>query len=76
MKKYVKELGIEKNVFFYGVRFDVHELLQGMDIFLFPTLYEGLGNVITEAQAVSLQSVVSPLFLMVKLIRTLTNQQN
>ncbi len=59
MKKYVKELGIEKNVFFYGVRFDVHELLQGMDIFLFPSLYEGLGNVITEAQAVSLQSVVS-----------------
>lgn len=59
IKKYVKELGLEEKVLFYGVRFDVCELLQGMDIFLFPSLYEGLGNVITEAQAVSLQSVVS-----------------
>lgn len=59
IKDYAKQLGIENFVFFYGIRFDVYDLMQGMDVFLFPSLYEGLGNVITEAQAVSLQSVVS-----------------
>ncbi len=54
-----KEMGIIDSVQFLGVRFDVNELLQGMDVFLFPSLYEGLGNVITEAQAVGLRCVVS-----------------
>lgn len=59
IKKQVNKLRLDEYVYFYGVRFDVNELMQGMDLFLFPSLYEGLGNVITEAQAVSLQSVVS-----------------
>lgn len=52
-------LGIEESVRFLGIRSDVSELMQGMDVFLFPSLYEGLGNVITEAQAVGLQCVCS-----------------
>lgn len=54
-----KKMGIIDSIQFLGVRFDVNELLQGMDVFLFPSLYEGLGNVITEAQAVGLRCVVS-----------------
>lgn len=59
IKVQVEKLGLTNSVQFLGVRFDMNELMQGMDIFLFPSLYEGLGNVITEAQAVGLRSVVS-----------------
>lgn len=59
IKNKTHELGLDECVQFLGVRFDMNQLMQGMDVFLFPSLYEGLGNVITEAQAVSLQSVVS-----------------
>lgn len=59
VKTQVKELGLTDFVQFLGVRFDMNELMQGMDIFLFPSLYEGLGNVITEAQAVGLRSIAS-----------------
>lgn len=59
VKAQVKELGLTDSVQFLGVRFDMNELMQGMDIFLFPSLYEGLGNVITEAQAVGLRSIAS-----------------
>lgn len=59
VKNQVDALDLEDSVQFLGVRFDIDELMQGMDVFLFPSLYEGLGNVITEAQAVGLQSVVS-----------------
>ena len=59
IKELVHKLELDDNVQFLGVRFDMNELMQGMDVFLFPSLYEGLGNVITEAQAVGLISVVS-----------------
>lgn len=59
IKEQVKSLDLIDAVQFLGVRFDVNELMQGMDLFLFPSLYEGLGNVITEAQAVGLHCVVS-----------------
>ena len=55
----VYSLGLDDCVQFLGVRYDVDELMQGMDVFLFPSLYEGLGNVVTEAQAVGLKCVVS-----------------
>lgn len=59
VKRQVEELGLVDCVQFLGIRFDMNELMQGMDLFLFPSLYEGLGNVITEAQAVGLHSVAS-----------------
>ena len=59
IKRRVHELGLDGKVRFLGTRFDLNELMQGMDLFLFPSLYEGLGNVITEAQAVGLQSIIS-----------------
>ena len=47
----VKELGLEKNVQFLGQRNDANELYQAMDVFVLPSLYEGLPVVGVEAQA-------------------------
>jgi glycosyltransferase involved in cell wall biosynthesis len=55
-----RDLGIEKNVIFAGVRSDVPRLMLGaMDVFLFPSLWEGLGIVLVEAQAAGLRCVSS-----------------
>ncbi|WP_081403175.1 glycosyltransferase family 1 protein [Scytonema hofmannii] len=54
------ELGLGDRVIFAGVRSDIPRLMRGaMDVFLFPSLYEGLGNVRLEAQAAGLPSVIS-----------------
>lgn len=55
----VKCLGLEKNVIFTGVRGDIPDLLQAMDLFLFPSLYEGLPVTMVEAQAAGLPCYVS-----------------
>jgi glycosyltransferase involved in cell wall biosynthesis len=52
-------LGIAEHVRFLGVRSDVADLMQAMDVFVFPSLYEGLGIVLIEAQASGLPCVVS-----------------
>lgn len=56
-----RTMGIGESVWFMGIRSDINErkLMLGTDVFLFLSLYEGLGNVITEAQAVGLKCVVS-----------------
>ncbi len=59
MKEKVKILGIEDSVNFLGQRNDINELYQVMDLFLFPSLYEGLGMVAVEAQVSGLPCVVS-----------------
>ena len=46
----VKELGLVDSVKFLGQREDVHEWYQAFDVFLFPSIYEGLGMVAIEAQ--------------------------
>ena len=55
----VKALGLEDNVIFTGLRSDVNELLQAMDVFLFPSLYEGLPVSIIEAQSAGLPCLIS-----------------
>lgn len=56
----VSRLGLSGNVIFAGIRPDVPELmLNVMDIFLFPSLYEGLGIVLIEAQSSGLSCVYS-----------------
>ncbi|MBT2709471.1 glycosyltransferase family 1 protein [Pseudomonas sp. ISL-84] len=59
IEKKVKSLGLTKNVLFIGVRSDIADLLQGMDLFLFPSLFEGLPVVLVEAQAAGLKCIVS-----------------
>lgn len=50
-KRLTKEFGIEKNVRFIGKRVDIPVCLKLIDIYLFPSLFEGLGIVLLEAQA-------------------------
>ncbi|HLR52451.1 MAG TPA: glycosyltransferase family 1 protein [Candidatus Avamphibacillus sp.] len=59
MERKVNELGLSDQVIFTGVRSDIPELMQTMDLFLFPSLYEGLGIVVVEAQAAGLHCIVS-----------------
>lgn len=59
IKTLAKSLGIEKKIIFAGVTNEVENLLHAMDIFVFPSLYEGLGMAIIEAQASNLPCVVS-----------------
>ncbi len=54
-----KSLKIEKKVHFLGVRSDIPELFQMMDIFVFPSFYEGLPVTLIEAQAAGLQILAS-----------------
>ena len=54
IKEKIKKLGIGKEVEFLGVRKDVNELCQAMDVFLLPSLFEGLPIVGIEAQAAGL----------------------
>lgn len=46
----VRDLGLEKHVVFLGVRSDVHELLNAFDVFVFPSLFEGLPFTLIETQ--------------------------
>lgn len=59
IERKVQDGGISDYVTFTGVRTDVPQLLQGMDIFFFPSLYEGLGIAVVEAQAAGLPVVAS-----------------
>lgn len=59
IKKKVDSLGINEKVLFLGVRSDISELMQAMDVFLFPSLFEGLPVTLIEAQAAGLRSFVS-----------------
>lgn len=53
------KMGILDNVIFLGARTDVNEILQAIDIILFPSLYEGLGIVLIEAQCAGLPCIIS-----------------
>lgn len=59
MKQKVKDLGIEDAVMFLGQKNDANKYYQAMDLFLFPSLYEGLGMVFVEAQSAALPSIAS-----------------
>ena len=55
----IEKLGIQDNVMILGTRTDVNKLMQAMDVFLFPSLWEGLPVTIIEAQASGLPCFVS-----------------
>ncbi len=59
IKNKVKKLKLEDKVLFLGFRNDISKLLNAMDIFLFPSLYEGLGISVIEAQTSGLTTIVS-----------------
>ena len=59
VKRTVRELGIEDSVVFTGFRNDTPGLYAAMDVYCFPSNWEGLGISLVEAQAAGLQSVCS-----------------
>lgn len=58
-EKKVENLGIKDKVIFAGLRSDVPELMQAMDVFVFPSHYEGLPVTLVEAQASDLPCLIS-----------------
>ena len=59
IKEKVNKLRIEDNVKFLGQRNDINELYQTFDVFVLPSLYEGLPVVGIEAQATGLLCLFS-----------------
>ncbi len=59
LKEQARQLGIERQTMFLGQRDDVHLLLSAMDLFVFPSLYEGLSVTAVEAQCAGLPCIVS-----------------
>lgn len=57
--KWVRELKLEGSVILTGQRFDIPQLLSAMDVFVFPSLHEGMPNTVIEAQATGLPCVIA-----------------
>lgn len=57
--KKAEKLGIKDKVKFLGVRTDTEQLINSFDIFLFPSLFEGVPVTLIEAQANGLPCIVS-----------------
>lgn len=55
----VRKLGLKDKVIFLGGRNDIPDVLQALDVFVFPSLYEGLGIAAVEAQAAGLPCILS-----------------
>ena len=55
----IKEKNMKDKVIMLENRNDVNKILQATDIFVFPSLFEGLGIVAIEAQAAGLQTICS-----------------
>ena len=59
IKNKIKELKIEDSIILLGKRDDVSNILQAMDLFLLPSLFEGLPVSVIEAQATGLPCFLS-----------------
>lgn len=59
LKAKAAELGVASKVIFLGMYSDIAGILQAFDAFVFPSLFEGLGLAIIEAQAAGLPCVAS-----------------
>lgn len=59
IREKVRRLGLDKNVKFLGVRRDVSKLYNVMDVFVLPSLFEGLPIVGIEAQISGLRCIFS-----------------
>ena len=59
LKDKAEKLGLNNSVIFTGMRTDVGRLLNAMDIFVFPSLFEGLPVTLVEAQCSGLPCIVS-----------------
>lgn len=54
-----ERLGISDKIIYLGTRNDVNKIMNAFDCFVFPSIYEGLGIVLIEAQATGIPCVFS-----------------
>lgn len=59
LQKKAEMLGIQEKVKFLGRREDINKLFNSMDVFVFPSLYEGLSVTVIEAQCAGLPCLAS-----------------
>lgn len=59
LRDYVKELHLDSYVKFLGQRNDIAQLLNAFDIFVFPSLFEGMPNTVIEAQTNGVPCLIS-----------------
>lgn len=57
--KKVRDIGLSSKVRFLGIRDDINQLMQAMDIFVMPSISEGVPVTLVEAQAAGLKCLVS-----------------
>ncbi len=55
----IKDYGLLDNVIFTGIRSDIPKILSAMDVFVFPSFFEGMPNTVIEAQATGLPCIIS-----------------
>lgn len=59
IKEKIKNQGLNNKVVFMGVRADIPDIMMAFDVFIFPSLFEGLPNTVIEAQATGLPCIIS-----------------
>ena len=59
LRQQVKELELDNQVLFLGLREDIQRIMQCFDVFVFPSLFEGLPVTMIEAQASGNLSFIS-----------------
>jgi glycosyltransferase involved in cell wall biosynthesis len=59
IKEKAKKEGVFQDIIFMGMRTDISDLLQAMDVFVFPSIYEGLPVTLVEAQAAGIKCIIS-----------------
>lgn len=59
VKTLAESLGLSDYCLFYGASRQIESLMSAMDIFVFPSHYEGLGIVLIEAQASGMKCIAS-----------------
>lgn len=59
VEKQANALGLDDDIIFLGICEDIPDVLCAIDVFLFPSVYEGLGIAFIEAQAAGLECIGS-----------------
>ena len=59
IEKKIEEYGLKENVTILDPRNDIPRILRAMDVFLLPSLWEGLGIVLVESQTMGIYSIAS-----------------
>lgn len=62
IRNMLNEKNLSDKVVFLGLRNDIAELLQAMDLFILPSRFDALAQTVVEAQATGLKCIVSDVF--------------